>query len=160
MADLFPGSIQQRRPSAAAAPSSAVTESDLSGLPDVALSIRQPWAWAIMNAGKDVENRSWSTKFRGAFCIHAAKGMTNAEFDAAVDWMAVMGLLPSGVPDRTSLLRGGIIGTAEIAHCSADSGSPWFMGTYAFELRNVVPVPFIPVKGDLNFFRWRNQVTA
>ncbi len=26
--------------------------------PMLALSIRQPWAWAIIHAGKDVENRS------------------------------------------------------------------------------------------------------
>ena len=31
-----------------------------------ALSIRQPWAWAIINAGKDIENRQWPTKFRGS----------------------------------------------------------------------------------------------
>ena len=24
-----------------------------------AISIRQPWAWAILYAGKDVENRTW-----------------------------------------------------------------------------------------------------
>ena len=26
-----------------------------------ALSIRQPWAWAILHAGKDIENRDWRT---------------------------------------------------------------------------------------------------
>lgn len=30
-----------------------------SDLPPLALSIRQPWAWAILCAGKDIENRSW-----------------------------------------------------------------------------------------------------
>jgi hypothetical protein len=24
-----------------------------------ALTIRQPWAWAVVYAGKDVENRGW-----------------------------------------------------------------------------------------------------
>ena len=36
-----------------------------------ALSIRQPWAWAILHAGKDIENRSWRTAFRGEVLIHA-----------------------------------------------------------------------------------------
>jgi len=27
-------------------------------LPSIALSVRQPWAWAIIHAGKPVENRS------------------------------------------------------------------------------------------------------
>lgn len=29
----------------------------MENLPDLALSVRQPWAWAIIHAGKDVENR-------------------------------------------------------------------------------------------------------
>lgn len=32
-----------------------------SDLHQVALSIRQPWAWAILHAGKDIENRDWHT---------------------------------------------------------------------------------------------------
>jgi hypothetical protein len=30
-----------------------------------ALSVRQPWAWLIVNGYKDVENRSWTTHYRG-----------------------------------------------------------------------------------------------
>jgi len=37
-----------------------------------ALTIRQPWAFAILNLGKDVENRSWRTRHRGPLLIHAA----------------------------------------------------------------------------------------
>ena len=36
-----------------------------------ALTIRQPWASAIMHGGKDVENRTWATKHRGMLWIHA-----------------------------------------------------------------------------------------
>src|SRR5438045_8559495 len=36
-----------------------------------ALSIRQPWAWLIVNGHKPVENRSWSTKYTGKLLIHA-----------------------------------------------------------------------------------------
>ena len=36
------------------------------------LSLRQPWAWAVVHAGKSVENRRWNTNFRGEFLIHAA----------------------------------------------------------------------------------------
>jgi ASCH domain len=35
------------------------------------LTVRQPWAWAIIHGGKDVENRSWRTKYRGPLLIHA-----------------------------------------------------------------------------------------
>ena len=37
------------------------------------LSVRQPWAALIVNGGKDVENRTWSTKHRGILYIHASK---------------------------------------------------------------------------------------
>jgi hypothetical protein len=37
-----------------------------------ALTIRQPWAYAILRLGKDVENRSWRTHYRGPLLIHAA----------------------------------------------------------------------------------------
>lgn len=52
----------------------------MSDLPTIALSVRQPWAWAIIYAGKDIENRSWQAvnrglKQRGRVAIHAAKGM-------------------------------------------------------------------------------------
>lgn len=45
-----------------------------------ALSIRQPWAWLILWAGKDIENRSRRFHFRGRFLIHASAGMTRNEY--------------------------------------------------------------------------------
>lgn len=30
-----------------------------------ALSVRAPWWWFILHAAKDIENRDWSTRFRG-----------------------------------------------------------------------------------------------
>lgn len=133
-------------------------------LPNRALSIRQPWAWAIIHAGKDIENRDWPTRFRGPVCIHAAKGMTRAEYDDAnrfiqgalgerdKEWlMKWHGVTAS--PDK--LERGGIIGVANIVDCVTDSDSPWFMGRYGFVLANATPVPFIPITGALGFFDWR-----
>ncbi len=38
----------------------------------MALSIRPAWAWAIIHGGKDVENRSTRTSFRGRFLVHAS----------------------------------------------------------------------------------------
>ena len=131
----------------------------MEGLPKQALSIRQPWAWAIVHAGKDIENRDWPTKFRGPVCIHAAKGMTKGEFDGFVDLARMMnrdGTWKEGawVPFPDDLQRGGIIGVAEIVDCVDQSNSPWFFGRYGFVLRNMRPVEFIPAKGALGFFDW------
>jgi ASCH domain-containing protein len=38
----------------------------------LAVSVRQPWAWAIARGHKAVENRDWDTRFRGALAIHAS----------------------------------------------------------------------------------------
>lgn len=40
-----------------------------------ALTVRQPWAGAIFELGKDVENRSWTTPYRGPILIHSAGAM-------------------------------------------------------------------------------------
>ena len=34
--------------------------------------IRQPWAWLIVNGFKDIENRSWATRYRGSLLIQAS----------------------------------------------------------------------------------------
>ena len=121
----------------------------MNNLPKLALSIRQPWAWAIINAGKDIENRDWHTNKRGPICIHAATGMTKREFDGFVDLSRALnrsGSWPDGawVPFPADLPKGGIVGTAEIVDCVERSASPWFAGRYGFVLRNVQPVEFIP----------------
>ena len=72
-----------------------------------ALSIRQHWAWLIIHGGKDVENRSWHTKYRGRFLVHAAKGMTSDEFTQALLYCLDRGLT---LPDRNDMQCGGIIG--------------------------------------------------
>ena len=46
-----------------------------------ALSIRQPWAWLIVNGHKDIENRSWRTKYRGPFLVHAGLKVEKEVYD-------------------------------------------------------------------------------
>lgn len=133
-------------------------------LPERAISIRQPWAWAILNAGKDVENRSRRTHYRGSICIHASlhtptkadaevfyEVASRSDTSSKTQWAAA---LSGGLP------RGGIIGTAEIVDCIDTSDSPWFFGPFGYVLTNVQPVPFIPVSGALGMFRWRDRITT
>jgi hypothetical protein len=121
-------------------------------LPRQALSIRQPWAWAICRAGKSIENRSWSTSRRGAICIHAAAGMTAREYAEAAQFMLSIGI---EAPRKESLQRGGIVATARIAGCVTSSPSPWFFGPFGLILQDVQPIDLIPCKGALGFFDWR-----
>lgn len=114
-----------------------------------ALSIRQPWAWLIANGHKDIENRSWPTRYRGQFLIHAAKGMTRAEYEDAADLSAQLGVT---IPSFDSLKRGGIVGRATIIGCVEDSPSPWFFGRHGFVIRGAETLPFQPMRGRLGFF--------
>lgn len=123
----------------------------------MALSVRQPWAWAIIHAGKDIENRSWPTRFRGRFLVHAGKGMTRDEYEDCLDTMHAISRthpFPTGlaIPEFEDLERGGIIGSVELVDCVSAHASPWFFGRYGFRLANPEPLPFRPVRGLLGFF--------
>jgi hypothetical protein len=101
-----------------------------------ALSIRQPWAHRILFEGKDIENRTWPTRYRGLVLIHAGKGVDADDREDVTH----------------SMPRGGIVGAAEIVDCVTRSESPWFCGRYGFVLANARPLPFLECKGALGFF--------
>lgn len=107
-----------------------------------ALSIRQPWAWLIAAGYKDIENRSWSTKYRGRFLIHAGRRYDGPRNEW--DWPEIE------PPDEIDL--GGIIGEAELVDCVTQSRSPWFCGPYGFVMRNARLLPFRECRGALGFF--------
>ena len=119
-----------------------------------AISIQQPWAWAILHAGKDIENRNWSTTFRGDVAVHATR--------LQQDWE-----LPTGVadPPNHELTFKAIIGMVEIVDVVTRSASRWFTGKYGFVLRNprVLSKP-VPCPGNLRLWtvppRIEKAVTA
>lgn len=110
------------------------------------LSIRQPWAWLIVNGHKDIENRTWKTHFRGKVLVHAGK-----KWDEDVTLADIKAMYGVEVPRR--LKTGGIVGMVEITDCVTKSKSPWFFGPYGFTLKDAEPLPFHPCKGKMGFFR-------
>lgn len=124
-----------------------------------ALSIRQPWAWAILHAGKNIENRTWNTTFRGRFLIHAGASLDKAAYQ-------LMRLYPMpGVilPEPHAFPRGGIVGRAtlvDVMRPGSPMTVPWYEGFYGFMLENPQVVPFIPLKGKLNFFEVPDEALA
>lgn len=114
-----------------------------------AISVRQPWAWLIVNGHKDIENRDWITRFRGQVLIHASKGMTRREYADVLVFARGMGIT---LPAFDDLERGGIVGITTITDCVSASESPWFFGRFGFVLRDSRPLPLSPMKGQLGFF--------
>lgn len=53
------------------------------------LSIRQPWAYAILKQGKTIENQSWPSRYRGKVLLHASSRRP-AKQDMA-DWRYTCG---------------------------------------------------------------------
>lgn len=118
-----------------------------------AISIRQPWAWLIVEGHKPIENRTWYTKFRGDIQIHAAKGCTQAEYDAAVDFVRSFDpTLAAGIPPLERLERGGIVGLVRITGCVERHPSPFFVGPFGFVMERPYPLPFRPMRGMLGIF--------
>jgi hypothetical protein len=133
-------------------------------LPEFALSIRQPWAWAILNAGKDIENRSWSgvnpgLRFRGRVAIHAAQGMTKGEYEDAREWIdATAYTIPC--PDASALIRGAVCGAVTVTDVVSESDSRWFFGPRGIVLADPVVCWPVPCKGQLGYFKWTPSVPA
>lgn len=120
-----------------------------------ALSIRQPWAWLIVNGRKDVENRTWSTRFRGHVLIHAGVTMTRDDYTTCEAFVSQARFNYILLPDFDAMKAqcGGIVGEAEIIDCVTESKSPWFCGEFGFVMRNQKVLPFRKCKGALGFFQ-------
>ena len=139
------------------------------------LSLRQPYACLVVHFQKHIENRTWNTRFRGEFLIHAAKGMTRREFEAACDFASpILGdACPTEERLRSMLRFGGIVGHARLVdvvppcggaggrcHCKAalSFGRSWHMPEqFGFVLEDVVPLPFRPCRGRLGFFEFKES---
>ena len=139
-----------------------------------ALSLLQTWAHAVMYYGKSLENRRWNTSFRGEFLIHAAKGMTRAEYGEAEGFVvnALGGGGESHAMDEirrrfrldfaTRGRRGGFVGRARlvgvIPPCHQEGFGPcrrhpWHIPEqFGFQLEEIRAVPFVAYAGSLGFF--------
>jgi uncharacterized protein (UPF0264 family) len=126
---------------------------------DYALSLKQPWAALLVHGLKKIEVRRWSTLRRGRVLIHAAR-LPDMRREA---WAHVT----PGV-EATALLRGGIIGAADLVDCMTYSSRTafnrqrgehlnepgWFTHAplFGFVFRDATLLPFQRCAGALHFF--------
>lgn len=122
-------------------------------LPKLALSVRQPWAWAIIYAGKDIENRSWQAvnhglRQRGRIAIHAAKGMTRDEYEDTVARLRVSQYKTTRAKEPRA---------RTLAHHAADDSAPHqvFCIRATNATANEKINTFVPAVGQLGYFEWK-----
>src|SRR5262249_58763190 len=109
--------------------------------------LKQPWAYAILHLGKDIENRTWRSRFRGRVLLHASKTLDRAGLQSLRD-------AGFNVPDDLPL--GAYVGEVSITECRSveASSSPWALGPWCYLLEHPVAYPTpIPGRGQLGFYQ-------
>jgi hypothetical protein len=115
-----------------------------------ALSIRQPWAWAIIAGHKKYENRIWETSYRGPLLIHAGRAFYEDEYRSVLKRARRDSFT---VPDREAFERGGIIGLVDLVDIVTKAKrDPWFAGPFGWRLENPRPLLFTPWTGQQKLF--------
>jgi hypothetical protein len=99
------------------------------------LSVKQPWASLIMEYGKDVDNRSVITRYRGPLAIHASQSPAPTR-----EWDYIMDTVIFAIPSKTKQIYrrltakpygfvcGAILGIVDLVDCLdeyADCESKW-----------------------------------
>jgi hypothetical protein len=125
----------------------------------MALSIRQPFTHWLSNparflqAGirpKTIENRDWSTRYRGPLLLHAS---ATFDHDAIASWIGRCPELEHVIPlDEKAYATRAIVGIADLVDVVCQSDDPWFVGAYGFVLANARPLEPIPYRGQLKLF--------
>lgn len=115
-----------------------------------ALTIWQPWAWAIADSSKRVENRDWrppADLIGQWIAIHAGKRYDKS---GAESIRSELGLI---VPKHDDLPQGAIVAVAvidRVEDSSDDSPAwddPWFVGAFGWYLRDVTKIDPVACNG-------------
>ena len=123
-----------------------------------ALTICQPWAWAIAAGIKTIENRGRRTNYRGPLLIHAGRGLMYRHlFGTSITKYIVE------FPDMNLLQFGGIIAQVNLVDCVPVSqlrGERFAEGPWCWIMENVQPLAFTPAKGNLGLWNWEGPIPS
>ncbi|GHO94823.1 hypothetical protein KSF_048710 [Reticulibacter mediterranei] len=136
------------------------------------ISVRQPWTWILTHPEivqtcgmppKAVENRDWSTRYRGLLYLHAGSQVDETLFhpDGQLDhafWQWRFGEPGTRLAERMpqtkeAYSRKAIVGKAELVDVVEESDSPWFLGRYGLILNQAQPFgPILNYPGARKLF--------
>ena len=146
-----------------------------------AITVKQPWAFLICAGVKDVENRTWNTKFRGRVLIHVSAKpekrlsvLSKAQYETACKELQSKNLIPTMALEDWD--KSAIIGSVEIVDCVQNHPSIWAektreVRTWANGTEMFIPInpvynwvlanpvlfekPIENVKGKLSFWEYK-----
>lgn len=131
------------------------------------LTIKQPWCWLILDGLKDVENRSWSTDYRGVLYLHAGQRFDYGSFDfifglgePLFNRMVNKFALDFSQDYYTPTIRdksdfGKILGCVDLFDCVQGSGSKWASeGSYHWLFRNPSLIEPVECRGNLGLWNF------
>lgn len=113
------------------------------------LSVQQPWAWALCAGVKDIENRSWTNKYRGTIVIVASSNKVRV---TALKKVGPPRYLPPEL-----FAYGAVVGFVDVLDIEPLNrkleDNPWAWGPYCWRVDNprLLPEP-IPCKAKLNLY--------
>ena len=94
--------------------------------PHRALSVRQPWAHLIVAGIKRIENRVWTTRYRGPLLIHAGRQW----YDEPIEDIEQR----HGITIPRDLPLGGVVGVVDLVDVVTTSSDPYFAGPFGLVL--------------------------
>ena len=130
-----------------------------------AITVQQPWASAIAFAGKDVENRTRQTHYRGPIAIHAAGTIRMHQLDLPVksirggDKFPISGLIAKGrrkygLETEDIPLTSHVIAIGMRVDCVQNSRSPWSQReAWHLVIEGIVPIQPVPMDGALGLWQ-------
>ncbi|OJX63098.1 ASCH domain-containing protein [Dysgonomonas sp. 37-18] len=117
-----------------------------------AISIKQPWAYLICAGIKDVENRTWPTKYRGRVYIHASAKPVGQYFSEGVFTADQLNYLIQS--KKINLIEkvqlSAIIGHIDIVDCVINHDSIWAERSIIHQANESDP----DTEDDLIIYNW------
>ncbi len=126
--------------------------------PFKALSVRQPWAWALIygvERAKRIENRNRQTRHRGALVIHASKTLADYRAMPLERWREQIPDLPDLLAEPSDRHFGCLYGLVDLVDdlpFEAVVGQPFAEGPRCWITANPRPIEPVPFRGVLGLF--------
>lgn len=121
-----------------------------------AITIHQPWAWAIAAGKKTIENRGWATNYRGPLLIHAGKSRKSLD-----QGRRFIERLDIEMPADDELPFGAIVAVVRLVACVSLErlcGDSFAEGPYCWKLADARPVEPSPYTGEQGLFNVPDEI--